>query len=232
MKIFLASILSTVIVPAAMAQAVTADFGFVNASGNTRLATMNFGDKIVAKARSWTLAQQGAYIYGKTNGASSANVLRASIRADHTFVGRIGFFGGSAYERNRFAGFTRHTDQIIGISTRVLTIPHDTLRLDAGGVYTDERRVDGTAKHFPAARAGLGFKHTFGGASAFVQTGEYVPNFQDSDQYRVSTESILMAKMTSHFGIKLSYLVRYDSKPATGFQKADRILTTGLQVTY
>jgi hypothetical protein len=33
-------------------------------------------------------------------------------------------------------------------------------------------------------------------------------------------------------GLKLAYLIRYDSKPATGFGTSDRILTTGLQFTY
>jgi putative salt-induced outer membrane protein len=224
--------LSAVIAPAAMAQTVTADFGFVNASGNTRLATVNFGDKIVTKARSWTLSQQGAYIYGKTNGASSANLLRAAVRGDHMFIGKVGLFLGSSYERNRFAGFTRHTDQIAGISAQVLSMPRDTLRLDGGGVYTNESRVDGTSKSFPAGRAGMAFKHSFGGSSSFTQAAEYVPNFEDTEQYRVNTESIISAKMTTHLGLKLAYLLHYDSKPATGFGKSDRILTTGLQVTY
>src|SRR4051812_7748090 len=215
-----------------MAQTVSADFGFVNASGNTRLATINFGDKVVEKLRSWTITQQGAYIYGKTSGVSSANALKASLRGDHMFIGRVGLFLGSSYERNRFAGFTKHTDQIAGISATVLTMPRDTLKLDGGGVYTNETRVDGTSKSFPAARAGMAFKHSFGGTSSFTQTGEYVPNLQDTDQYRVNTESIISAKMTTHFGVKLSYLIRYDSKPATGFGKSDRILTSGLQVTY
>jgi putative salt-induced outer membrane protein len=217
---------------AASGQLITADFGFVSATGNTRLATVNFGDKLVVKARSWTITQQAAYIYGKTNGASSANQLRTSLRGDHTFIGRVGVFLGSSYERNRFAGFTRHTDQIAGISAKVLTLARDTLRIDGGGVYTNEVRVDTTTKHFPAARAGMQYKHSFGGSSSIVQTGEYIPNLEAGGEYRFNAESILTAKMTSHFGIKLSYLVRFDSKPAEGFRKADRILTTGLQVTY
>jgi putative salt-induced outer membrane protein len=216
----------------ASGQLVTADFGFVSAAGNTRLATVNFGDKLVAKVRSWTITQQAAYIYGKTNGASSANQLRASLRGDHTFIGRVGVFVGSAYERNRFAGFTRHTDQIAGISAKVLTLARDTLRIDGGGVYTDEIRVDSTTKSFPAARAGMLYKHSFGGKSSIVQTGEYIPDLEGGGEYRFNAESIVTAKMTSHFGVKLSYLVRFDSKPAEGFRKADRILTTGLQVTY
>ena len=224
--------LAAVIAPAATAQTVTADFGLVNATGNTQLSTINVGDKINLKLRSWTITQQGAYIYGKTKGVSSANVLKASVRGDHTFIGKVSLFIGSAYERNRFAGFTKHTDQIAGISARVLSMPRDTLKLDAGGVYTNETRVDSTKKAFPAARAGMAYKHSFGGSSSFQQTTEYVPNLEENDQYRVNSESIITAKMTTHLGLKLSYLIRYDSRPAAGFGRSDRILTTGLQVTY
>jgi len=223
---------AAVIAPAAMAQTVTAEFGLVSASGNTRLSTLNVGDKIVRKARSWTITQLGAYIYGKTNGASSANQLRASLRGDHLFAGRVGLFVGSAFERNRFAGFTSHTDQIAGISALVVAEPRDSLRLDGGGVYTNEERVDGTSKAFPAARAGMAYKHSFGGTSSFNQTAEYVPNLEDTDQDRMNSESSLSARLSTHIGMKLSYVIRYDSKPATGFGKSDRILTTGLQVTY
>src|SRR5262245_52347718 len=120
MRNVLSLVLAAVMAPAAGAQTVTADFGFVSASGNTRLATVNFGDKVTLKARSWTITQLGAYIYGKTNGVASANLLKASLRGDHMFAGRVGLFVGSAFERNRFAGFTSHTDQIAGISAQVL----------------------------------------------------------------------------------------------------------------
>lgn len=214
------------------AQPFTADFGFVSATGNTRLTTMNFGEKMTVKARSWTIAQQSAYIYGKTNGVPSANQLRTSLRADHTFFKRVGFFAGATYERNRFAGFTRHFDYIAGLSWRVLSFSRDTLRFDAGGVYTDEIRVDSTHKFSPAARSAIAYKHSFGGSSYLTQTAEYIPNLPSGGQYRVNTESALIAKMTKHFGLKVSHIVRYDSRPAEGFRKADRILTTGLQVSY
>ena len=218
----------------ASAQLATLDFGYVNATGNTRLATINFGEKVSLKARSWTVTQGSAYIYGKTNGVSSANQLRASLRADHTFFRRVGFFAAMTYERNRFAGFTRHTDNIAGFTWRVFGFSRDTLKVDAGGVYTDEIRLDTLHRHkfSPAVRGAVAFKHSFGGSSSFTQTAEYIPNLPDNEQYRVNTESAIVAKMTKHLGLKVAHVVRYDSRPAEGFRKADRILTTGLQVTY
>jgi putative salt-induced outer membrane protein len=214
------------------AQTFVADFGYVATTGNTHLATLNFGEKLNVKARSWTLAQQTAYVYGKTSGVASANQLKSSLRGDHVFLKQVGMFVGATYERNRFAGFTMHVDGIAGLSARVISSSRDTVRFDAGGVLTHESRVDGTYKRFPAARAALQYKHSFGGKSYASQTGEYIPNLQSNGQYRINTETQLVAKMTTHFGVRLSYVLRYDSRPAEGFRKSDRILTTGLQVSY
>lgn len=231
-QIAIAALFATAAIHPLQGQTFIADFGYVATTGNTHLATMNFGEKLNFKARAWTIAQQTAYVYGKTSGVASANQLKSSLRADHTFLKAVSFFIGAAYERNRFGGFTMHVDGITGLSARVGATPRDTLRFDAGGVLTHETRVDSTYKRFPAARAAVQYKHSFGGKSYASQTGEYIPNLQSNGQYRINTESQLVAKMTTHFGVRVSYVVRYDSRPAEGFLKADRILTTGLQVSY
>ena len=113
-----------------------------------------------------------------------------------------------------------------------MSFSRDTLTLDAGGVYTDELRVDSTRKFSPAARAAIAYRHSFGGSSYLSQAAEYIPDLPSNGQYRVNAESAVVAKMTQHVALKISHVVRYDSRPAEGFGKADRILTTGLQVSY
>ncbi|HET9423798.1 MAG TPA: DUF481 domain-containing protein [Gemmatimonadaceae bacterium] len=212
--------------------AFTADFGFVSATGNTRLATLNFNEKVTHTIRSWVLTQMSGYVYGKTNGVSSANQLRTSLRGDHTFLRNVAVFAGASYERNTFAGFDRRTDEFLGLAWKALAAARDTLSIDAGGVLTQESLVDGTSRDFPAGRLAGAFKHGFGGASYFVQLAEYLPNFQTSGAYRLNTESSLVAPVSKHLGVKVTYNVRYDSKPPVSFGTTDRVLTTGLQVTY
>lgn len=212
--------------------AFTADFGFVAANGNTRLATLNFNEKITHTMRSWLLTQTAGYVYGKTNGVSSANQLRTSLRGDHTFLTNVGVFVGASYERNTFAGFDRRTDEFVGIAWKALASARDTLKIDGGGVLTQESLVDGTSRDYPSGRLAGAFKHSFGGASYFAQNGEYLPNFEVSGAYRVNSESSLVAPISKHLGMKLSYVIRYDSRPPAGFGTTDRVLTTGLQVTY
>jgi putative salt-induced outer membrane protein YdiY len=48
----------------------------------------------------------------------------------------------------------------------------------------------------------------------------------------VNTETGLVAPISSHIGLKLSYVIRFDNQPEPGFKKTDRLLTSGVQVTY
>lgn len=212
--------------------ALTADLGLVSATGNTRLKTVNVGNKVVRTDGRWVLTQVAAYVYGETNHLASANQLRGAVRSDYSFERRVSAFAGVSYERNRFAGFTRRTDEILGLSWKALAEAMDSLSLDGGGVLTQEADVDGTSKHFPAARLAAAYKHAFTKASYFQQLGEYVPNLQSGGEYRVNTESALVAPLSAHAGIKIGYAVRFNSKPPATFGTTDRVLTTGMQISF
>jgi putative salt-induced outer membrane protein len=141
-------------------------------------------------------------------------------------------FAGASFERNTFAGFRRRTDEIAGLSWKALAAAWDTLSVDAGGVLTQESDVDGTDESFPSARVAGNYKHAFTKAAYFQQLAEYLPNLESTGEYRVNTESSVVAPLSSHAGIKVGYVVRFDSDPPVGFGTTDRVLTTGVQVSF
>jgi putative salt-induced outer membrane protein len=210
----------------------TGDLGYVSASGNTNLTTLSIGEKLVHTRGRWTLTQVAAYVYGETNEKESANQLRFSGRGDFAFAPRLGVFVGASFERNTFAGFNSRTDEIAGLSWKAIVAPSDAMSLDAGGVLTQEADVDGSDQDYPAARLAANYKHAFSKAAYFQQLAEYVPNLKTSGAYRVNTESALVAPISAHVGIKASYVVRYDSRPPVNFGTTDRVLTTGVQLSF
>jgi putative salt-induced outer membrane protein len=210
----------------------TGDVGIISASGNTQLRTLSVGDKIAHTNGRWILSQLGAYIYGETGDVSSANQLRLAARSDYLFHPRVSVFTSAAFERNTFAGFDRRTDENLGLSWKALMATWDSLNVDLGGVMTQQSNVDGTSRSFPAGRLAGAYKHAFSKASYFQQLAEYMPDLESTGEYRVNSESSIVAPLSSHAGVKVGYVVRYNSLPPLGFGSTDRVLTSGIQVSF
>ena len=210
----------------------TGDLGFVSASGNTNVTTLTVGDKIVHTTGLWMFTQLAIYVTSETNNKQSANQLRLAERVDYVLNPRLSVFLGSAYERNKFAGFESRTDEITGMAWKAIVAPQDSLRLDAGGVLTQESEVDSTHHSYPSARGAFHYKHQFSKRAYFNQFAEYIPNLQTSGSYRFNTETAVVAPISAHVGIKVGYAIRFDSRPQPTFGTTDRLLTSGIQVSY
>ncbi|MFI5232829.1 MAG: YdiY family protein [Gemmatimonadales bacterium] len=210
----------------------TGDLGFVSASGNTNITTLTVGDKIVHTNGRWMFSQVGRYVSGETDNTTTANQLLLGVRADFAFKPRLSVFVGGSYERNTFAGFNSRTDEIAGLAWEAVAAKGDSARIDLGGVATQEADVDGANQSYPSARAALSYKHQFSKLAYFHQFVEYIPNLQTSGSYRFNTESSLVAPISTHIGVKLAYAIRFDSRPQPTFGTTDRLLTTGIQVSY
>ncbi|HVT37973.1 MAG TPA: DUF481 domain-containing protein [Gemmatimonadaceae bacterium] len=214
------------------ATSITGDIGYVSASGNTNLTTLSIGEKVAHTNGRWVLSQLGAYVYGETNAKESANQLRLAGRADFAVRPRLGVFGGASYERNTHAGFTSRIDEIAGLLWKAVVAARDSLQVEAGGVFTQEADVDGTRPSYPSARAAANYKHVFTKTAYFQELAEYVPNLQTSGSYRVNSESALVAPVSAHVGVKMSHIVRYNSRPPVKFGSTDRVLTMGVQLSF
>jgi putative salt-induced outer membrane protein len=70
------------------------------------------------------------------------------------------------------------------------------------------------------------------GEKAYVQQiVEYIPNFDISADYRVNTETALVAPITGGVAIKIGYIFRYRGEPPEGFGTTDTTFRTGIQIT-
>lgn len=114
----------------------TANVSLVDAAGNTNVTTLSGDQRLeyTPPESGWTLAEFASVVYGRTEGETSANALKAGARADRA------------------------------ITTR--------------------------------------------------------------------SETSLVAPLSARFAVKVAYTVRFDNLPEPGFEKTDRILSSGLQVTF
>ena len=209
----------------------TGSLGYLSASGNTKLTTLSIGEALGHTTGRWMLSQLVAYVYGKTDARESANQLRVAARADYSFEARLGLFGGTSVERNRYAGFRRRTEQIAGLKWKAIVAPADSMALDAGGVLTRQSDVDGKSASYTSGRVATVYKHVFSKAAYFHQFVEYLPSTKEAG-YRLNAESAVVAPISRHVGIKLDHVTRYNSRPPVNFGTTDRVLTMGVQLSY
>lgn len=210
----------------------TTDLGFVNAAGNTSVTTFNLGEVLTHTSGAWKLQQSLGALYGKTEGEKSAEQLQAGVRADYALSERVSLYGRAGWDRNQFAGINRRFEEGVGLAVKLVALERDVLSVEAGLGATQQVNTSDESSNFLAGRAAALYKHTLA-EKAFVQQAlEFIPNFDVSDDYRIFSETSLVAPLSSAIALKVAYVVRLDNLPEPGFKKTDRILTTGVQLNW
>jgi putative salt-induced outer membrane protein len=211
---------------------VTADVGYVSTSGNTAVTTTSIGEKWTQSRGLFTLEQTFSFVYGEQAGVEINNTLAAGLRGDYKLGSHFSLYGDVKFDRSPFSGIKRRIVESFGLQLLALQATNDTVRVSLGGSMTQQLGTDNAQNNFPAANAGLVWRHTFTAAAYFQQNLEAIPNLKDQEDLRVSSESALIAPISARIGMKLSYIVRFDNVPEPTFKTTDRIFTTGLQITF
>lgn len=212
---------------------VKADVGFVNTSGNTAVTSVNAGNSVELVAGGWGVRQEFSMLYGCTDGETSASQYRAALRGDRALATRLGLFLLTEFDRNTFAGVSSRYAQSAGLAIGLVAAAHDQLDLELGGGYTWQQAVGSAPdRAYAAGRAAARYRRALGDRAEFTQSVEFLPNFEDGDDRRLNTETTLSAPLATGIAMKASYQVRYDGRPEPGFRTTDRVLTTGIQVTF
>ena len=217
--------------PAVVTKA-TLDFGYVQTSGNTQVTTLNLGEKLTQQRGRLTLQQGFAVVYGKQQDSVITNYIGANLRGDFKIDKVLAIFVGGNFDRNTFAGLERRIEQQLGIQARLFAGAMDTLRVEGGGSLTQQLGTDGVKQDFPAARGAAAWRHGFTPAAYFQQNVEFIPNLKVTEDWRMNSESSVVAPISSNIGLKLSYVVRFDNLPQAGFSELDKLFTTGVQITF
>lgn len=210
----------------------TGTVGLVNTAGNSNVTTVNVGDRIDYKAGTWGLTQLFSVVYGRNEGVTNTSIWAASLRGDRKVGARLAVYALAGWDRNTFAGVDRRWEEGTGLLAHLLARKKNTLDGEAGISLVQQLSTEGVHDDFPSARIASTYKHLFTETAYFLQSVELLPDLETSKNLRLNTETGLVAPLSSHIGLKLSYVVRFDNLPEPGFEKTDRLLTSGVQITY
>lgn len=214
--------------------------GFAQTNGNANALSTNFGDKVKYSAKGWILAQDLSFFYGEADDKVNANFWNGGLRAERTLMSRIGVFAMTRFDRNVLQGVARRFEEGLGIDAKLVVAPRDKLSAQLGASafqFTATPGSTATGKaNYPALRVGLDYKHNFSDLAYVQQTGEYLPNLSDGNAYLMNTETSLVAPLSKRLGLKLGYVIRYNSTPpvknGTQLKSTDTFFSSGITFSY
>lgn len=210
----------------------TGNLGYVQTSGNTKLSTINVGNKLTFRPNhTWLFTETAAFIYGYNDSTETANQSIGALRGDYFLNPRLSLFALAGYERNPFAGLDRRTEESVGLSWFAMKQPKNELQVDIGAGLNQQTNL-GVSSDFTVARLAPRFKHNFTDKAYLEESVEMQENLDDTGDLRTMSLTQLVAPITTGIAIRFGYLMRYDAEPVPGFKKLDTTFTSGLQLTF
>lgn len=213
---------------------VTGNLSFVNTTGNSDLTTLS-GDEVLQKMTEdslWKFQQTAAAVYGRSEDSTTASAFTAGGRLDRILSSRLSAFAGANWQRNRFAGIARRFEELVGLGYQLLALERDQLSVEGGAAFNQQRSTTGVDDNFIAARAAGSYRHLLTDKAYIQQLAEFLPNLETGKDFRLNTETSLVAPISRAFAVKVAYTIHFDNLPEPGFKKTDRVLSSGIQVTY
>lgn len=218
-----------------------ADLGYVNTSGNTNTQTLNVADQLAFNTSPFNkLSQTFALVYGTNSNKVQTSQWTAGLRDEYTFGQHVGVYGLFNFDRNTFAGIKERFEEGAGVAFIPIVTAHDKLEIDIGGSFVNVTAlvtdttgaVSDSTDRYVALRTALIYRHTFIKETYIQEAIEGIPDLKTSSNYRVTSQTDLVAPLSKHIAIKIGYGIKYANLPPVGYQTMDRLFTSDLQFNF
>ena len=211
---------------------LTADFGYVQTTGNSEVTTVSGTDKLAHRAGPWLYTQEAGAVWGETEGVESAGRYGFSLRVDRSLNERLSAYGLASWRRNTFAGISRQFDEGVGLAWHAVTAKPHTLDLEAGAGLNQRRTTLDQEDSFGTGRGGALYAFELSEKSRLETRGAYLVNLEDSEDSEGNARLSLTAPVAGSLALKVSYDLLYRNKPQPGLEKTDTTLGVGVQATF
>ena len=203
-------------------------FGYLGTSGNSESETIGLTAEFARQPTPWGLEIKALVNRAETEGVTTAERVLAGLRGKRALSERLQLFGGLSYEQDEFAGFESRFVAETGAIWRALTGPVHELDFDAGITWTDEEPVIGEGFDYMGAVGGLTWVWKFSSVASFRERLVVYPNFDESDDWRLRSETALEAALATSWALRVGFLFTRDNLPAPGFEKDDTTTSVSL----
>jgi putative salt-induced outer membrane protein YdiY len=209
------------------------DLGYVATSGNTQVSTINFADQLTLRTSPVNkIDQTFSVVYGQNKNVVQTNIWTVALRDEYAFTKQIGLYGLGQFDRNTFAGVDYNFEEGGGFAVTPVLPKRHRLEIDAGIAYVEQKLLPDSIDHHAVARGAITYRYTFGKDTYAQEAIEGLPDLHDEKDFRVNSETDLVAPLSRHLALKLGYAIRYANLPPPGFKTTDRLFTSDLQASF
>jgi len=209
------------------------DLGYVATSGNTQVSTVNFADQLTWRTSPVNIIDQTfTVVYGQNKNVVQTNSWTVALRDEYAFTKQIGLYALGQFDRNTFAGVDYNFEEGGGLAITPVLPKRHRLEIDAGFQYVEQKLLPDSTDDHAAARAAITYRYTFGKDTYAQEAVEGLPDLHNGQDFRVNSQTDLVAPLSRHLALKLGYAIRYANLPPPGFRTTDRLFTSDLQVSF
>jgi putative salt-induced outer membrane protein len=172
-------------------------------------------------------------LYGKSGGEKNAENYFTELRMDYLLTTRFYCDVLGGWMKDKFAGFDSRYYVGPGIGYKFLMGPEHTLLGEVGLRYVNEEYINNTDKDYLEGLAFAKYEYAFTNKNKFSQSLEFLYDFEDSDNYRLYSETALLSSLSDYLSLKTSYVIKYDNEPVPKtLDDTDTILALALVVNF
>ena len=209
------------------------DLGYVATSGNTQVSTINFADQLTWHTSPVNkIDQTFSVVYGQNKNVVQTNIWTLALRDEYAFTKQLGMYVLGGFDRNTFAGIDYSFEEGAGMSIQPTLPKRHKLEIDAGISYVEQKLRPDSLDDHAIARGAVTYRYTFGKDTYAQEAVEALPDLHNGEDFRINSQTDLVAPLSRHLALKLGYAIRYANLPPPGFRTTDRLFTSDLQVSF
>ena len=208
-------------------------FSYLSTAGNTDTQSFGLDLKIDRRASPWGVKVRGKFNRAEENDLLTAERYFLMIQGLRGASKRMDVFAALSGEQDRFAGVDFRVVVASGVEWKALLGPEHLLDIDLGLTWTDETGlVPELDDSFLGGLLGLDYSWNLSQTAKLTQTATFFFNFDQTDDWRLTTDTGVQAQVIQRLAVKLSYEIRYRNQPLAIFKSTDTIAKASVVLSF
>lgn len=200
--------------------------------GNTvsRSSTVT-GEALFSRDKNEFASKIRSYFASDNTGITARNTS-LSVKYDRLFTERFSWYLSEELYNDRFLDLELRSTAGTGAAFRIWKDKKKKLTVELGAAYITEDHIVYENAEETTGRAAVQIELKAGGNIVFRDSLEVFPSFEESGEYTMKNECIMLTGLGAGWAMKLNHLLQHDTNPPAGINKTDVTLSLGLQYSF